>query len=108
MHYEVFLTEDTHQDLVDLYQYIQAQDSRKKALYVLDNFEKKFDSLSLHPERGVFPQELLALGIKEYREIFFKPYRIIYRITYTKVYITLIADGRRNMQRLLQRRILNP
>ncbi|HDR16533.1 MAG TPA: hypothetical protein ENN79_13840, partial [Desulfobacteraceae bacterium] len=53
-----------------------------------------------------YPKELLALGIREYREIFFKPYRIIYRVMDKNVYVLLIADGRRDMQTLLQRRLL--
>ena len=68
--------------------------------------EKKFISLSELPETGVYPRELLSLGIRDYREIFFKPYRIIYRIDNENVYIYLIADGRRDMQTLLQRRML--
>jgi toxin ParE1/3/4 len=58
------------------------------------------------PERGSYPKELLALGIKEYRQTFFKPYRAIYRIVGRRVYVYLIADGRRDMQSLLARRLL--
>ena len=50
--------------------------------------------------------ELLDIGIREYREIFFKPYRIIYRVMGDKVYVLVVADGRRDMQALLQRRLL--
>jgi len=62
--------------------------------------------LSEFHQRGVYPKELLALGIRDYREVFFKSYRIVYRIIENKVYIILIADGRRDMQALLQRRLL--
>ena len=65
-----------------------------------------FISFSELPDRGNYPQELLALGIREYREIFFKPYRIIYRIMGKIIYVMLIADGRRDMQSLLERRLL--
>ncbi|MBI9084032.1 MAG: type II toxin-antitoxin system RelE/ParE family toxin [Desulfobacterales bacterium] len=58
------------------------------------------------PERGVGPKELQALGILDYREIFFKPYRILYRVMAKSVYVLMIADGRRDIQRLLQRRLL--
>lgn len=58
------------------------------------------------PERGSFPKELLALGIRDYRQIFFKPYRVIYRVIGQRVYVYLIADGRRDMQSLLTRRLL--
>ena len=52
------------------------------------------------------PKELLALGIREYREVFFKPYRIIYRVVDEAVYVLLIADCRHHMQALLQRRLI--
>jgi toxin ParE1/3/4 len=104
--FKVFLTKDAANDLSDIYSYIAAQDSPQKADYVLDHIEKKFISLSELPERGVNPRELLSLGIREYREIFFKPYRIIYRILNKTVYVYLIVDGRRDMQTLLQQRLL--
>ena len=106
MAFKVFLTEDAADDLGEIYSYIAKQDSPQKAGYVLDQIEKKFISLGELPERGVHPKELLSLGIREYREIFFKPYRSIYRIVNKTVYVFLIADGRRDMQTLLQRRLL--
>ena len=77
-----------------------------RADYVLDHIEKAFDSLSEHPQRGNYPKELLDIGIREYREVFFKPYRILYRVVEKNVYLLMIADGRRDMQTLLQRRLL--
>ena len=52
------------------------------------------------------PKELLDLGIQEYRELQYDPYRIIYRVLGRNVYVLVIADGRRDMQTLLQRRLL--
>jgi len=49
----------------------------------------------------------LALGILDYREVFFKSYRIIYPITGNAVHVMLIADERRNMLALLPRRLLS-
>ena len=103
---QVFLTKDAARDLEDLYDYIEWHDVPGKADYVLDQIEKAFSSLSENPERGAYPKELLAIGLREYREIFFKPYRIIYRIAEDNVYVMVIADGRRDMQTLLQRRLL--
>ncbi len=62
--------------------------------------------LDAFPERGSYPKELVSLGIKEYRQTFFKPYRVIYRITCRQVILYLIADGRRDMQSVLARRLL--
>ena len=104
--FSVLLTDDAVRDLDELYDYIDRHDVPGKADHVLGRIEKAFTRLSESPERGVFPKELLALGIREYREIFFKPYRSIYRIVEKNVYVLLIVDGRRDMQMLLQRRLL--
>ena len=106
MSFSVLLTDDAVRDLEELYDYIDQHDVPGKADYVLEQIEKVFSSLSENPRRGVYPKELVSIGIKEYREIFFKPYRIIYRIIEKKVFMLLIVDGRRNMQELLQRRLL--
>jgi toxin ParE1/3/4 len=103
---QVFLTDDASRDLEELYNYIESHDAPGKVDYVLDQIEKVFSSLSENPERGAYPKELVAVGISEYREIFFKPYRIIYRVMAENVYVMVIADGRRDMQTLLQRRLL--
>lgn len=106
MSYQVFLTDDAAYDLEELYDHIEFQDAPEKADCVLDKIEEAFASLSENPERGAYPEELLAVGLREYREIYFKPYRIIYRVITDNVYVLVIADGRRDMQALLQRRLL--
>jgi len=102
----VLLTDDAARDLDELYDYIGLHDAPQKADYALEQIERALSRLSEFPERGAYPKELLVLGIHEYREIFFKPYRIIYRIMDKKVYVLLIADGRRDMQTLLQQRLI--
>jgi toxin ParE1/3/4 len=107
MPFTVLLTHDAARDLDELYDYIARHDAPRKADYVLEQIEKTFSQLSEFPERGAYPKELLALGIRDYREIFFKPYRILYRVFDKNIYVLLIADGRRDMQSLLQRRLLD-
>jgi toxin ParE1/3/4 len=46
------------------------------------------------------------VGIAEYREVHYKPYRIIYRIHARTVIVYCVLDGRRDMQTLLQHRLL--
>ena len=106
MTFKLFLTDDAARDLEELYDYIESHDVPEKADYVLDQIEKAFSKLADNPQRGTYPKELLAIGLREYREIFFKPYRIIYRVMNQNVYVMVIADGRRDMQALLQRRLL--
>ena len=106
MSFPVQLTDDAARDLEEICDYIDRRDAPGRADHVLDQIEKAFSSLSEYPQRGNCPKELLDIGIREYREIFFKPYRIIYRVMENSVYVLVIADGRRDMQTLLQRRLL--
>lgn len=106
MHFSVLLTDDAARDLGDIYDYIEALDSRVKADHVLERIQKAFNSLSENPERGAYPRELIVIGLREFRHIFFKPYRIIYRVMGNNVYVLLIANGRCDMQKFLQRRLL--
>ncbi len=104
--YTVLLTAGAEQDLESIYDYIAEHDSSGKANYVLDQLMRVAESLSVAPDRGSYPKELLMLGIKEYRQVFFKPYRVIYRIVDQRIYVYLIVDGRRDMQSVLGRRLL--
>jgi toxin ParE1/3/4 len=106
MSFDVLLTRDAAGDPEELYDYIAEHDAPSKADHVLDRIQKVIDTLATFPERGSYPKEPLALGIREYRQTFFKPYRVIYRIIGQHVYVYLIADGRRDMQALLERRLL--
>ncbi len=73
MSYAVFLTDDAAHDLNEIYDYIAMHDGSGKADHVAGQIEKAFLSLGDSPERGAYPKELLALGIREYREIFSNP-----------------------------------
>jgi toxin ParE1/3/4 len=106
MSFAVLLARHAARDLEELYDYVARHDAPGKAEHVLRRIEQAFESLSESPRRGAYPRELLAMGIREYREVFFKPYRIVYKVIGKNVYVLLIADGRRDLQTLLQRRLL--
>lgn len=104
--FTVLMTEGAEQDLEAIHSHIAEFDCTANANRVLDELVKVAESLSNFPERGSHPRELLKLGIKEYRQTFFKPYRVIYRVVGSQVIIHMIADGRRDMQSVLARRLL--
>ena len=105
MRFEVLLAHDAARDLEEIHEYIGEHDAPARADQVLDRIEGVIERLATLPERGSHPRELLALGIREYREARFKPYRLIYRVMRPRMYIYLIADGRLDMQTLLARRL---
>ena len=72
-------------------------------------FDKILDaagSLTTLPDKGNYPKELEAFGNREFRQIFFKPYRLIYQVAGKHVTVMLVADGRRDMPALLAKRLL--
>ena len=102
----VLLTDDAAYDLEEIHDYIARHDSIGRANHVLERIEKVLVSLSESPRRGSCPKELLDLGIREYRVVFFKPHRIICREIEDDVHVLVMADGRRDMRALLERRLL--
>ena len=106
MRYRVLLTGGAERDLEDIHGYIAEHDSPEHADHVLDQLMAVVESLATFPERGSHPRELSALGVREYRQSFFKPYLVIYRVIGKQVIIYVIADGRRDLQSLLLRRLL--
>jgi toxin ParE1/3/4 len=106
MSFEVFLTDDASRDLEELVAYISSHDNSSNAIHILDKIEETISSLADNPDRGTIPPELRSVGIAEYRELFFKPYRLIFRVIGQNVYIYLIVDGRRDLQTLLEQRLL--
>jgi len=104
--YNVRLTSEVESDLVDLFEYIARKDSIDNAYYVLEKLDTLILSIDQQPERGHYPPELDKRGVKDYREVHFKPYRVIYEIIGNHVVILGCFDGRRDMESLLERRLL--
>jgi len=106
MKYQVYLIADAEEDLAEIYRYIARHDSVESADYVFGELEAACRSLETLAQRGHVPPELDRINVYDYLEIHFKPYRIIYQLDAHKVYIHCILDGRRDMNDLLQRRLL--
>jgi toxin ParE1/3/4 len=104
--YRIIVTSAAREDLQGIYTYIAQVDGPDKANHVFQELRKVVKSLGRFPLRGPHPPELLATGNNEFRELFFKPYRVIYEIMGETVLVHLIADGRRDMRALFQRRLL--
>jgi toxin ParE1/3/4 len=101
MKYQVYLSAEAEEDIFDIWNYVSRADSPVMADRLLDELQATCFSLSEFPERGHYPPELERVHVTEYREIHWKPYRIIYRVEGDRVFIYCVLDGRRNVQDLL-------
>jgi toxin ParE1/3/4 len=106
MSFDIFLAIDAERDIIAIYEYIYYNDTSEKADYVYGKLKETINNLSTNPERGHPPKEFEKIGIKEYLEIYSKPYRIIYQIANKEIYVHCVLDGRRDLEDLLHKRLL--
>ena len=104
--YRVTIAEDAEKDLREIVGHVAEFDSVQHAEALLERLLRVCDSLVTHPSRGRYVPELRAVGLRAFREILCKPYRIIYEIAGRRVQVLVIADGRRRFNALLQRRLV--
>jgi toxin ParE1/3/4 len=104
--YTVHFMNEAEQDLWELYSYVARNDSIIKAENLVSKIEEICFSLEHFPERGHVLAELQRIANTDYREIYFKPYRVVYKISDNQVYIHCILDGRRNLEYLLLQRLI--
>lgn len=105
MVFRVVFTSGAKKDLRAIHTYIANNDSLQSADMIARKIVRSALSLRDLPNRGAHPPELLARGSRAYRQILFKPYRILHRVRASTVFIAVIADGRRDMASLLSRRL---
>jgi toxin ParE1/3/4 len=105
MSFKVNLLQEAEDDLLEIFKYVAIEDSLGNAESLFDILYKKCISLKDFPNRGHVPPELFGVN-ETYLEIHYKPYRIIDEIVGDIVYIHCILDGRREMKRLLEERLL--
>ena len=92
-------------ELTQIIDYI-ALDSPGNALQVLKKIKQKASNLYTLPERGRIVPELQDQGIHIYRELIVTPWRIIYRISDTTVFVLSVIDARRNVEDILLDRLI--
>jgi len=106
MRYKVSFVADAEEDLFRIYKFVYLNDSEEQADKLYSKLYQKCLLLKEFPERGHIPPELDLLNVEDFLEIHYKPYRIIYRIIKTEVFVYCIIDGRREIQKLLQERLI--
>jgi toxin ParE1/3/4 len=104
--FEVRITKGAESDLEALHAYVAVNRSTAEAATLLDGILDKIITLEEFPLRGPACPELDRLGISEFRQIYYGPYRLIYRVIDKTVYVMIIADSRRDMKALLEWRLL--
>jgi toxin ParE1/3/4 len=104
--YKVNILKSAEDDLLEIYKYIYFNDCEANADKIYAKIVEKVSSLQEFPNRGHIPAELSLLGMEDFLEINNKPFRIIYQIIEKVVFVHCVLDSRRDMQKLLQERLV--
>jgi toxin ParE1/3/4 len=104
--YDVIFDQDAEDDLFDIYVFVAMNDSVERADRLFTALRRTCLKLRKLPLRGNIPSELFEIGVTEFRELHYKPYRVIYSLESTTVYVHCVLDGRRDIQTILQERLL--
>lgn len=104
--FEVRLTHEAERDLEDIHGWLAVNAAPSVADELLDALIARVHSLERFPLRGSIPRELAELGISEFRQVLLGHYRMIYSVDEDRVHVSVIPDGRRDMQALLRDRLV--
>jgi plasmid stabilization system protein ParE len=83
-----------------------AADSPMNARNLLAKLRGRATSLDAAPMRGRVVPELARFGIRSWRELVVKPYRIVYRVAEAEVFVLAVFDGRRDLEDVLLERLV--
>jgi plasmid stabilization system protein ParE len=92
-------------DLEEIVSYV-ALDSEIDATRVLKRIDTRAAALESSPARGRVVPELAHFGMRTWRELVVRPYRLVYRIEGDTVTVLAVFDGRRDLEDVLLERLL--
>ena len=103
--YKGFWTGGAALDLEEIIDYI-SKDRISSAISIYKIIKSKCFLLKNNPERYRIVPELQVLRVTNYREIVYSPYRIVYKLADSEVYIIAVVDSRRDFETVIFNRIL--
>lgn len=106
MKLKVILSPESLDDLFEIYLYVFFNDSKSAAIILTEKLQSKCFELEQFAERGHKIPELINFNVDEFLEVNLGYYRIIYRIVKNVVHIQYILDGRRDVKKILEERLL--
>lgn len=92
-------------DLEEIVSFV-ASDSPEASERLIEKLRAKARSLETNPRRGRIVPELQRMGMRTWRELVVRPYRLLYRVRGDAVVVLAVFDGRRDLEDVLLERLL--
>lgn len=93
-------------DLRELRRYVEHRFGSKAWMQSLKALRTAMGRIATHPEAGHVPDELVPLGLPQYRQVMAGANRVIYERRGELAYVHLVCDARRDLKAVLMRRLV--
>ncbi|WP_334132053.1 type II toxin-antitoxin system RelE/ParE family toxin [Silanimonas lenta] len=93
-------------DLRELRRYVEQRFGRKAWTQTLKSLRHAMGRIAAHPDSGRVPDELVPLGLGQYRQVLAGANRVIYERRADLAYVHLVCDARRDLKMVLMRRLI--
>jgi toxin ParE1/3/4 len=103
----IIWSQDAVDDLVEIIEYIKEKSGKNIALEIYTRIINHVESIDSFPESGRVIPELASIGIRDLRELIESPWRIFYRVTSNEIQIISVIDGRRNVEEILYKKVID-
>ena len=104
---KIIWSKDASEDLYEIVDYIKEKSGKVIAYEIYTRIIDHVESIDSFPESGRVIPELLTIGIRDLRELIEKPWRIFYRVTSDEIQIISVIDGRRNVEEILYKKVID-
>mgnify|MGYP000849914591 FL=1 len=104
---KIVWSQDASDDLIDIVTYIKEKSGKNIATEIYQRIITHVEKIDIFPEGGRVVPELISIGVLDIREIIENPWRVFYRITSTEVQIISVIDGRRNIEEILYKKVID-
>ena len=105
--YKVIWSTDASHELLEIVGFQKEKYGSRKAAEIYQKTHDRVVVLTTLPETGRAVPELLAIGVTEIRGMIESPWRILYEVSESRVEILSVIDGRRNLEEILYRKVMD-
>jgi toxin ParE1/3/4 len=105
--YEIIWSKDAGDELAEIISYIKYNTGKMTAEKIYNKIINKVNQISENPEGRRIAPLLREFGINYVHQLNINPWIIFYKVEDKKMEIISIIDGRRNLEEILYRKMLD-
>ncbi len=107
MAYSIIWSKDAGDELFEIVSYIKYRTGINAAKNIYSKIKTKIEKISDHPKSGKAVPELKDIGMNDIYQIIEGPWKIYYKIEGNKILVLSVLDGRRNMEEILYKKVID-